>query len=228
MLLSILMPVYNESATLVQILERVFDAPWPVDIEVVAVNDASSDRSGDLLAELQTRWQHLTVLHHTTNRGKGAAIRTALASARGDVIAIQDADLEYDPADLARLVEPVIWGRADVVYGSRFLTPSKSLRANRLANKCLTMLSNVFTGQHLTDMETCYKVIRRKCLENIRLRSNRFGVEPELTAKLARRGVRIREWPISYSYRTHAEGKKISLYDGIKALAAIVYFSLAD
>lgn len=228
MLLSILMPVYNESPTLVQIFERLFTTPWPVDIEVIAVDDGSSDTSADLLDQLQSRWNTLTVLRHKTNRGKGAAIRTALSAAKGDVIAIQDADLEYDPNDLARLVEPVIRGHADVVYGSRFLNRPTSPGIHRLANTLLTKLSNLVTGQHLTDMETCYKVIKRQHLLTMTLRSDRFGIEPELTAKLARRGLIICELPISYRYRHHTEGKKITWRDGIKALIAIVYFRFAD
>jgi len=227
-LLSILVPVYNESATIVQILERVFAQDWPVEIELIVVDDASRDRTSNILSDLQLRWENLRVLRHLSNRGKGAAIRTALEAARGQIVAIQDADLEYDPADLVKLLGPILAGEADVVYGSRFLNECLSPTMHRWANKILTAASNLFTGLHLTDMETCYKVIRRKCLDNMTLRSNRFGIEPELTAKLARSGGRIVEMPISYRYRSHAEGKKIGWRDGLKALAAIAYFSQFD
>jgi glycosyltransferase involved in cell wall biosynthesis len=224
MLLSILVPVYNEETTIVQILERIFFLPWPVEIEVIAVNDASRDRTQEILDSVAGRWDNLRAFRHEVNQGKGAAIRTALGEARGELVAIQDADLEYDPADLVKLLEPILAGRADVVYGSRFLQNPNSPKMHQLVNKFLTNLSNLFTGLKLTDMETCYKVIRVEFLKGIRLRSQRFGMEPEITAKLARKKARFCELPISYLFRTYAEGKKIGWRDGIKAVAAIIYF----
>jgi glycosyltransferase involved in cell wall biosynthesis len=228
MLLSILVPVYNESATIVQILERIFAVAWPIPIEVVAVNDASSDRTQEILDSVKPRWANLKVLRHPVNRGKGAAVRTALAEARGDIVAMQDADLEYDPADLAGLLEPILAGRADVVYGSRFLTKMESPKLHQWVNKFLTRLSNLFNGLHLTDMETCYKVIRGEFTRRLTLRSERFGMEPEITAKLARMGARFAELPISYRFRSYAQGKKIGWWDGIKAVGAIIYFKYRD
>jgi glycosyltransferase involved in cell wall biosynthesis len=224
MLLSILVPVYNEETTIVQILERIFSLPWPIEIEVIAVNDASSDRTQEILDSVNGRWANLRIVRHPANRGKGAAIRTALDQARGEVVTIQDADLEYDPADLIKLLDPILAGQADVVYGSRFLQNPNSPKAHQMVNKFLTRLSNLFTGLNLTDMETCYKVIRAEFLKGIHLRSERFGMEPEITAKLARTGARFCELPISYKFRSYAEGKKIGWRDGIKAVAAIIYF----
>jgi len=228
MLLSILVPVYNESSTIVQILERIFSIPWPVEIEVVAVNDASSDRTQEILESVLPRWPSLRVFEHKVNHGKGAAIQTAIAQACGDIIAVQDADLEYDPADLAKLLDPILSDQADVVYGSRFLQPVNSPKIHQAVNKFLTRLSNLFTGLNITDMETCYKVIRTPFIRKITLRSKRFGMEPEITAKLARSGARFVELPISYRFRNYAEGKKINAWDGIKAIAAIIYFRFAD
>lgn len=228
MLLSILVPVYNESATIVQILERIFAVPWPVPIEVIAVNDASSDRTQEILDSVKSRWPNLRLLRHEVNHGKGAAIRTALAQAAGDIVAIQDADLEYDPADLVGLLPPILNNEADVVYGSRFLARVDSPRLHQWVNKCLTEFSNFFTGLRLTDMETCYKVIRGPFARRLSLRSQRFGMEPEITAKLARMGARFRELPVSYRFRSYAEGKKIGWWDGVKAVAAIVYFRYRD
>ncbi len=228
MLLSILVPVYNESATIVQILERMFAIPWPLDIEIIAVNDASSDRTQEMLDSAASRWPNLRVFEHKVNHGKGAAIQTALAQARGDIIAVQDADLEYDPADLRRLLDPILADQADVVYGSRFLQPVNSPKLHQWVNKFLTRLSNLFTGLRLTDMETCYKVMRSPFARKINLRSRRFGMEPEITAKLARSGARFVELPISYRFRNYAEGKKINWWDGIKAVFSIVYFRFRD
>ncbi len=232
-LLSILMPVYNEQTTVVQIIDRVMTVQWPegLDIELVVIDDGSTDGSRQCLEQLEQggKYPELRVLYQVVNQGKGAAIISGFAAARGDITAIQDADLEYDPNDLPKLVEPVTAGRADVVYGSRFFGERPtSLMPHLLANKLLTCLSNLFTGLHLTDMETCYKVISRKCLLNLNLRSKRFGIEPELTAKLARSGWRFAEKPISYAYRDYQAGKKIGWRDGVKAIISIVYFTWFD
>ncbi len=228
MLISILLPVYNEGDTIVQSVERIFSVDWPVEFEVIAVDDASSDDSAEKLQSLSERFENLYLYRHNRNEGKGAAIRTAISKARGEVIAIQDADLEYDPAELVKLAEPIFAGVADVVYGSRFLQDFESPRIHKLANKFLTGFSNLVTGLHLTDMETCQKVIRRELLDDIRIRSNRFGIEPEITAKLARKGASFLEMPISYQFRTYREGKKITWWDGIKACFAIIYFRFFD
>jgi glycosyltransferase involved in cell wall biosynthesis len=228
MLLSILVPVYNESTTIVQILERVFAQAWPVDIEVIAVNDFSTDDTREKLDPLTARWPNLRIYHHSVNCGKGAAIRTALSKANGEIVAIQDADLEYDPAELAILLAPILEDKADVVYGSRFMTGCPSSKFHKFGNSLLTSLSNQFTGLKLTDMETCYKVIRKSFLEGVKIRSERFGIEPEITAKLARRKARFCELPISYRFRSYAEGKKITWRDAFKAVLSIVYFRFHD
>ncbi len=228
MLLSILLPVYNESETIVQSVERIFSTDWPTDFEVIAVDDASSDDSLEKLHSLAKRFDNLYVYHHQQNQGKGAAIRTAISKAQGDVIAIQDADLEYDPAEIVKLAEPILAGLADVVYGSRFLCEFESPPIHKFANKFLTKFSNLLTGLNLTDMETCQKVIRKTLLNDIKIRSNRFGIEPEITAKLARKHPRFLELPISYKFRTYKQGKKITWRDGIKACFAIIYFRFFD
>jgi len=228
MLLSVLVPVYNEAATIVQVIDRIFAQAWPTDLEVIVVDDCSRDGTRDILKGLENSRPGLTIRYHPENRGKGAALRTALAAASGEVVAVQDADLEYDPADLIPLLQPIILGGAEAVYGSRFLAGRASHGWHRLGNRIITLVSNFFTGQKLTDMETCYKVVLRRHLAAMKLRSNRFGIEPEITAKLSRRGVRIIEMPISYHYRTYAEGKKINWRDGVKAILAIIYFTFAD
>jgi glycosyltransferase involved in cell wall biosynthesis len=224
MLFSILVPVYNESSTIIQVLERIFAVSWPTDIEVIAVNDASTDETQGKLESVSDRWPNLRIYHHSVNCGKGAAIRTAMSKAKGEIVAIQDADLEYDPGELVSLVKPIMDDQADVVYGSRFLKECPSPKVHQMVNGFLTGMSNFFTGLHLTDMETCHKVIRKSFLDQIRIRSERFGIEPELTAKLAYRKARFMELPISYHFRTYHEGKKITWRDGVKAVAAIIYF----
>jgi glycosyltransferase involved in cell wall biosynthesis len=217
---SVLIPVYNEAGTIDEIIRRVGAAnALGLKIQIVLVDDASTDGTGAALSRYKGK-PEFTVISHSTNRGKGAAIRTALAEATGDIVLIQDADLEYDPSDYPRLLQPIVDGRADVVYGSRFLGgPHRVLLFwHYMANKLLTLLSNMVCNLNLTDMETGYKVFRRQCLENLKLNSERFGIEPELTAKLARRRYKFYETPISYSGRDYSEGKKIGWKDGIAAL----------
>jgi glycosyltransferase involved in cell wall biosynthesis len=239
MKLSVVIPVYNEEATLGELLDKVVAAPLPESVsgfEVIVVDDCSSD---DTWSELEA-WQpsgredgrRVTVVRerHPQNQGKGAALRTGFAAAGGDVLLVQDADLEYDPAEYPVLLQPIINGHAEVVYGSRFLGgPHRVLFFwHYLGNQILTLLSNVFSDLNLTDMETCYKVFMGEILERITLKSNRFGFEPEFTAKVARLGVRIYEVPISYHGRTYAEGKKIGWKDGVSAIWSILRFNIWD
>jgi hypothetical protein len=225
--LSVVMPVFNERATLAKIVQRVLTSP--IVSELVIVDDGSTDGTRELLAQWQDR-ANIRVVFHEQNRGKGAALRTGFAQATGDLVIVQDADLEYDPEDFARLIEPILQQRADVVYGSRFLDPQSSddTAMHRLGNRALTGLSNLLTGRRLTDMETCYKVLPRTLLQSIPLRQDRFGFEPEITAKLARRNVRIVEVPIAYQPRSYHEGKKIGVRDAVNAIYCIVRYALAD
>jgi len=219
--LSVLMPVYNEGRTLRAIVRRVLDAPIDGEIEIVAVDDGSSDRSFEILEELARSDERIVVLRHPVNRGKGAAIRTAIASMTGDIAIVQDSDLEYDPADYPRLLNPILDDRADAVFGSRFAaSPERRvlLYWHSLGNRLLTWFTNVLNDLNLTDMETCYKAVRADILKGLRLRSERFGIEPELTTRLAQSGARIYEVPISYHGRTYAEGKNIGWRDGVQAM----------
>ena len=238
--LSVVVPVYNESRTWQEILAAVETVELPgVAKQVIVVDDGSTDGTrqeleqfargvGELPRPPQGGRVGYTLLFHPANRGKGAAVRTGLAAADGDVVVVQDADLEYDPRDYPRLIGPILDGQADVVYGSRFGRgrPSRCHRMNYLANRFLTALSNLATGLRLTDMETCYKVFRRAVLARIRLEQDRFGFEPEITAKLAALGVRLREVPIRYVGRTRHEGKKIGWRDGLKAIWCILRYGL--
>ncbi|MFH1144836.1 MAG: glycosyltransferase family 2 protein [Candidatus Eisenbacteria bacterium] len=224
MKVSVIIPAFNEQATIEALLARVLAVP--LEKEILIVDDASRDNTRDLLRRLAVPPVQLFL--HERNRGKGAAIRTALPHVTGDVVIIQDADLEYDPADYPRLIEPIARGEADVVYGSRFLARRHraSGRWHYAVNQMLTRLSNLFTGLHLSDMETCYKVFRADLICALPLISNGFDIEPELTARAARRGARFLEVPISYRGRSSREGKKINWRDGVRALRAIVRFGL--
>jgi glycosyltransferase involved in cell wall biosynthesis len=221
-------PVYNEVGTIKEIVSRV----QAVDLEkeIIIVDDGSTDGTRKLLQEITLSHENIRVLYHDRNQGKGAALRTGFEGATGDIVIIQDADLEYDPREYPVLLEPILDGRADIVYGSRFLGgPHRVLFFwHYLGNKFLTLLSNALTNLNLTDMETCYKVFRREVLNDIQLKSNRFGFEPEFTAKIAKKGFRIYETSISYSGRTYAEGKKIGWKDGVKAIFAIIWFRFFD
>lgn len=224
------MPVFNEAKTLPEVVRRVLEQPLVA--ELIAVDDGSSDGSWPLLQELSAREPRLRIFRHDANRGKGAALRTGFGQAAAAFVIIQDADLEYDPAEYARMLEPILEGRADVVFGSRFLGGGAHRLLNfwhHMGNCALTMLSNVFTHLNLTDIETCYKAFRREVIQAIRIEEDRFGIEPEITAKLARMNVRIFEVPISYHGRTYAEGKKIGWWDGLVAIRCIfVYWFKAD
>lgn len=222
------MPVYNEVDTIEEIISRVNSVA--IDKEIIVVDDCSTDGTRERLKGIIQGQDNLKVLYHNRNRGKGAALRTGFESLTGDVVIIQDADLEYDPIEYPRLLEPILDGRADVVYGSRFLGgPHRVLFFwHYVGNKFLTLLSNALTNLNLTDIETCYKVFKSKILKDIDLKSNRFGFEPEFTAKVAKMKLRIYEVPISYSGRTYSEGKKITWKDGIVALFQILWYRLFD
>jgi glycosyltransferase involved in cell wall biosynthesis len=226
--LSVLIPVYNERDTIDLIVEAV--RATPMSKEIICVNDASTDGTREVLDTLLERGKIDRLHHQDRNRGKGAAIRTALSLSTGDVVIVQDADLEYDPADWPALLEPILDGRADACFGSRFLGgPHRVLYFwHSVGNKLLTMVSNMFTNLNLTDMETCYKAIRGELARSLlpSLTADRFGFEPEITARLARVGARIFEVPISYSGRTYAEGKKIGWRDGIAAFWHITKYNL--
>ncbi|HEY3397357.1 MAG TPA: glycosyltransferase family 2 protein [Armatimonadota bacterium] len=227
MKLSVIMPAYNEAATIREIVARVLAEPH--DKELIIVDDGSTDGTRPLLAELAQSDSRVRVILHEKNRGKGAAVRTGLAAATGDIVLIQDADLEYDPTDYAVLLKPLELGRADVVYGSRFLGTHRAfLFWHLLGNRFLTGVTNLLYNATLTDMETCYKAIRRSFLEGMVLRSNHFDIEPELTAKLLKRRARLYEVPISYYGRDFAEGKKIHWYDGLGALWTLLKYRFVN
>jgi len=229
-MISIVIPVYNEAETLAELIERVQSVELPLDKEIIVIDDASTDGTGEVIKQLAG--ENIVRIFHEKNRGKGAALRSGFSRAQGDIVLIQDADLEYDPNEYPKLLQPILDGRADVVYGSRFV----GAEAHRvlyfwhmMGNRFLTLLSNMFTNLNLTDMETCYKVFRNEVLQRITIRVNRFGFEPEITAKVSRLGCRIYEVGISYSGRTYEEGKKIGIVDGLRAFYCIVkYHFVAD
>mgnify|MGYP002654342161 CR=1 FL=1 len=234
--LSVLIPVYNERHTLIEIIERVRAVEIPK--EIVLVDDGSTDGTRDLMKTLENRWPDVHIFYHEKNKGKGAAIRTAIAQATGDFLVVQDADLEYDPREYFVLLEPMLDGRADVVFGSRFLGGGPHRVCffwHRVANQWLTTLSNMTTNLNLTDMEVCYKVFKREIIQSVTLRCNRFDFEPEVTAKVARwrdpedgHRCRIYEVPISYSGRDYSEGKKIGLKDAFQAVYTILKYAIRD
>ncbi|HVZ76846.1 MAG TPA: glycosyltransferase family 2 protein [Gemmatimonadaceae bacterium] len=226
--LSVLIPVYNERATIDTILDRVHATPMRK--EIVCVDDCSTDGTRERLTELKAAGRIDTLIFQPRNMGKGAAIRTAMAASTGDVVIVQDADLEYDPADWAVLLQPIIDGRGDASFGSRFLGgPHRVLYYwHSVGNRILTTFSNMLTNLNLTDMETCYKAMRGELARSLHLTSNRFGFEPEVTSRLARAGARIWEVPISYSGRTYAEGKKINWKDGVAAFWHIIKYNLFE
>jgi glycosyltransferase involved in cell wall biosynthesis len=229
MRLSVVMPVYNERATLRQAVERVLAVP--LELKLLCVDDGSQDGSRELLAELQKQYPKLQVLLQSHNQGKGAALRRGIREATGDFVIIQDADLEYDPVDYNILLDPLIQGKADVVYGSRFLgsAPHRVLYFwHSVGNRLLTLLSNCLTNINLTDMETCYKAFRREVIQSIPIEEDRFGFEPEITVKIAKRRLRIYEVGISYWGRTYEEGKKIGWRDGMRAVWCLLKYSLKE
>jgi len=228
--LSVVIPVYNELQWIKEIVRRVQEVPIPK--EIILVDDYSKDGTRAILTEMESI-PNIRVIYHDKNQGKGAALRTGFKHVSGDVVIVQDADLEYDPAEYPRLIQPIVENRADVVFGSRFIGENHRVLYfwHYIANKVLTTLSNFFTNLNLTDMETCYKVFRREVLQGINIKSDRFGFEPEITAKIARKkrpSWRIYEIPISYSGRTYEEGKKIGLKDAFNALYCIVRFWFKD
>lgn len=225
--LSIIMPVYNEGSTVSKVIAAVLAQPQVA--ELICVNDCSKDDSGKILEQLAQQDSRIRVFHHEFNQGKGAALRTGISLATAPIVLIQDADLEYDPVEYERIIQPILNDRADVVFGSRFIG-SEAHRVlyfwHSVGNRFLTVLSNMFTNLNLTDMETCYKAFRREIVQNIKIEEHRFGFEPEITAKVAALGVRIYEVAISYHGRTYAEGKKIGWKDGVSAVRCILKYGL--
>jgi glycosyltransferase involved in cell wall biosynthesis len=225
MKLSVVVPVYNERKTILAVYEKI--RAVDLDKEILLIDDCSTDGTGDIIKGLEDK--NTKVFFHEKNMGKGAALRTGFKNATGDILVIQDADLEYDPGEYPKLIKPILEGKADVVYGSRF-SGGECHRVlffwHMAGNKFLTLLSNILTNLNLTDMETCYKVFKRQIFEKIRIEENRFGFEPEITAKLSKMGARIYEVGISYSGRTYEEGKKIRWKDGFSAIRCILKYNL--
>jgi glycosyltransferase involved in cell wall biosynthesis len=227
MKISVVIPCYNEKTTITQVVEMVKRSPAGVS-EIVIVDDCSTDGTRDILKNTIAADPVCRVIYHEKNTGKGGALSTGFKAAQGDIVIVQDADLEYDPADYPRLVQPILDGKADVVFGSRFMGGDAHRVVyfwHMMGNRFLTLASNMFTNINLTDMETCYKVFRREILQKITVEENRFGIEPEITAKVSRMHCRIYEVGISYSGRTYEEGKKIGWRDGFRALYAIVKYN---
>jgi glycosyltransferase involved in cell wall biosynthesis len=234
MKLSVVMPIYNERATLREVVARVLTAPVfsvPMEIELICVDDGSTDGSRDILTGLQSEYPQIRAIFQPHNMGKGAALRRGIQEATGDYVIMQDADLEYDPAEYPLIIDPMIQGKADVVYGSRFLggAPHRVLYFwHSVGNQALTLLSNCLTDINLSDMETCFKAFRREVIQSIPIEENRFGFEPEITVKVARRRLRIYEVGISYWGRTYEEGKKIGWKDGMRALYCLLKYSFKE
>jgi glycosyltransferase involved in cell wall biosynthesis len=239
LVLSVVIPVYNERNTIHEILRQV--RAVAVKKQIILVDDCSKDGTRQILEQMQKEEPDLTIVFHDVNQGKGAALRTGFQRATGQIVIVQDADLEYDPSQYLQLIQPILEGKADVVYGSRFIGETHRVLHfwHSMANKFLTLLSNMFTRLNLTDMEVCYKVFRREVIQGISLKSNRFGFEPEVTAKVARfampaiedrpaRRCRIYEMPVSYDGRDYKEGKKIGWKDGVQALYCIIRYAYAD
>ena len=239
LVVTVVIPVYNERDTIREILRQV--RATPLKKQIILVDDCSKDGTTDLLRAMQAEGPDLTVVFHEKNQGKGAALRTGFRHATGRIVIVQDADLEYDPSEYLKLIQPIVEGKADVVYGSRFIGESHRVLYfwHSMANRFLTLLSNMFTNLNLTDMEVCYKVFRREVIQGITLKSDRFGFEPEVTAKVARfkvpplegrpgRKCRIYELPVSYNGRDYSEGKKIGWKDGVQALYCILRYAYAD
>jgi glycosyltransferase involved in cell wall biosynthesis len=223
--LTVVIPVYNEKQSLLEIIRRVQSVP--IEKEIILVDDFSTDGTRNLLRELER--QHFKVLYHERNQGKGAALRTGFLHATGEFVIVQDADLEYDPNDYPKLLKPILDGAADVVYGSRFSGHRTNMTSlHTLGNLFLTAITNLFYRTSITDMETCYKLFRRETIQGIRIESNRFNFEPEVTAKLLRRGLRILEVPISYTGRSFSEGKKITWRDGFSAVWTLIKYRFRD
>ena len=226
--LSVIIPAYNENQTIEVLLQSVLSNPSKIELEIIVVDDFSTDGTRELLQKKLSKYVTKLCLHER-NQGKGAAIRTGILAASGTIILIQDADLEYDPNQYPKLLQPILDGRADVVYGSRFLSegPRRVLYFwHKVGNNLLTLFSNLLTNLDLTDMETCYKVFKSSVIKDIRIQENRFGFEPEITAKIAKKKVRVYEVGISYSGRTYLEGKKIGWKDGFRALYCIIKYNL--
>ena len=228
--ISIIIPVYNEAQTVLKLIEMVRDAPMPLETEIIALDDGSTDNTPELLDALAVTHENLSVHRNTKNRGKGYTLRKGIQAATGDIIVVQDADLEYDPHEIPKLIQPIINGKADVVYGSRFVSsaPKRVLYFWHYAgNKALTILSNICSNLNLSDMETCYKAFDGRLLKKIRLKENRFGFEPEVTYKISRiPGIRIFEIGISYFGRSYDEGKKIGWKDVLRALYVIFKYPI--
>jgi glycosyltransferase involved in cell wall biosynthesis len=227
--LAVIMPVYNEASTVEEVIRKVLLQPEVA--ELITVNDASRDGTGEVLRNLAKELPKMKVFEHGVNQGKGAALRTGISHATAPYVIIQDADLEYNPEEYPVLLKPILDGKADVVFGSRFIG-GEAHRVlyfwHSVGNNFLTLLSNMFTNLNLTDMETCYKVFKREVIQGIRIEENRFGFEPEITSKVARLGVRIYEVAVSYSGRTYAEGKKIGWRDGLSAIRCILKYGIGE
>ena len=221
--ISILIPVYNEKDSLLELLKKVESVDFGLEKEIILVDDFSTDGTKDLYPQISHK-----ILYHEVNQGKGAALRTGLKEASGDIIIIQDADLEYNPEDYIPLVEHIKNDEADVVYGSRFADKGNFLFLSFVANKTLTLMTQILFGTKLTDMETCYKAFKAEVIKDVEIKSNRFDFEPEITAKVLKKHVRFHELPISYNARTNDEGKKIGWKDGVQAIFALIKFRLSD